>query len=138
MTKLDTLKDRIKKHEGLRLKPYHDTVGVLTIGYGHNLEKGISQRVADLLFEDDFHEAAILAEKIPEYNMLCLARQYVLIEMVFNMGYSGVMKFVNTRKAMADGRFSDAAKGMMNSLWARQVGRRAEFLAEIMETGVFK
>ena len=32
-----------KKHECSRLDMYKDTVGVWTIGYGHNLEEGIDQ-----------------------------------------------------------------------------------------------
>ena len=34
----DKLIERVKKHEGFETKPYKDTVGKLTIGYGRNLE----------------------------------------------------------------------------------------------------
>ena len=34
----------IKKHEGKLNKPYYDSEGILTVGYGYNLEKGLSDR----------------------------------------------------------------------------------------------
>lgn len=136
MSTLDKLKTRIKAHEGLRLKLYKDSLDISTIGYGRNLEaNGISHLVADIMFEEDFVEAVRNAMNIPEYAQLNEARRGVLIEMVFNMGYSAVMKFVNTRAAMARGDFEAAANGMLASKWARQVHTRANTLAEIMRTG---
>lgn len=35
---METLKERIKRHEGYRGGPYRDTKGKLTIGYGRNLD----------------------------------------------------------------------------------------------------
>ena len=41
------LAEQLKVHEGLRLKPYKDTVGKWTIGIGRNLEdKGITEQEA--------------------------------------------------------------------------------------------
>lgn len=134
---LTSLKAQIKRSEGLRLKPYKDSRGILTIGYGHNLEQAITQRVADLIFEEDFAAAALFAQNIPEYHQLCSARQAVLVDMVFNMGYAKVMKFEKMRAAVRRGDFAEAKRQMLDSAWHRQVGRRAEHLAEIMESGVF-
>ena len=47
------LVNTIKKHEGCRLDMYKDTVGVWTIGYGHNLEEGIDQETADFILARD-------------------------------------------------------------------------------------
>ena len=44
------LTDRVKMHEGLRLKPYRCTSGKLTIGYGRNIEdNGITEAEASFL-----------------------------------------------------------------------------------------
>ncbi|HAC30701.1 MAG TPA: lysozyme, partial [Marinobacter hydrocarbonoclasticus] len=50
------LKTQLKRHEGLRLKPYLDTASSprLTIGYGRNLEDvGISRDEADFMLDND-------------------------------------------------------------------------------------
>lgn len=133
------LKERIKDHEALRLDMYTDSEGILTIGYGHNLEKKpISKRAANVIFEDDFAEAKLYATKIPEYHAQCSARRAVLIEMVFNIGYAGVMKFSRMRAAMERDDFVTAASEMLDSKWAGQVGNRAIELSHIMNTGVYK
>ena len=43
----------VAKHEGLRLEMYHDTVGVPTIGYGHNMMMPISAEAAMVILQDD-------------------------------------------------------------------------------------
>ena len=48
--------DTIKKHEGCRLDMYKDTVGIWTIGYGHNLEEGIDQETADFILARDLEK----------------------------------------------------------------------------------
>ena len=40
----ERLKNDIKRHEGFRSKPYKDTVGKTTIGYGRNLDDVASTR----------------------------------------------------------------------------------------------
>jgi lysozyme len=51
------------------------------------------------------------------------------------MGLAGLLQFTNTLAAVREGRYEDAASGMLTSLWARQVGPRATRLAEMMRTG---
>src|SRR5574341_784631 len=60
-----TLMAELKRDEGVRLKPYRDTVGKLTIGAGRNLDdKGISAVEATILLANDIEEvcAALDAE----------------------------------------------------------------------------
>ena len=57
------------------------------------------------------------------------------MNMVFNLGQGGFMKFRNTIKHISNEEFDDAADGMLDSLWARQVKGRAVELAEMMRTG---
>jgi len=62
-------------------------------------------------------------------------RQAVLVDMAFNLGRAGLASFQKMRAALALGDFERAAAEMLDSLWARQVGRRARELAEMMQTG---
>lgn len=56
---ITVLKDMLIRHEGLKLKPYRDTVGKLTIGAGRNLnDLGISEREAMFLLDNDIMERA--------------------------------------------------------------------------------
>lgn len=124
-------------HEGLRLKPYLDTVGKWTIGVGRNLtDVGISDAEASLLLEHDLHRCLEDCETFLWFHSLDPIRQRVIVDMRFNLGAAGLRKFTNTLAAVARGDYDAAATGMMKSLWARQVKRRAVRLAEMMRTGV--
>jgi len=127
----------VKRHEGLRLKPYKDTVGKLTIGYGRNLEDvGITLEEAELMLEHDLDRALKDArEVIAGFDELDEVRQAVLVDMAFNLGRAGLAGFRNMRAALALGDFERAASEMLDSLWARQVGRRAQELADMMRSG---
>ena len=52
--------------------------------------------------------------------------------MAFNLGETRLSQFKQTLTAINEGRYADAATGMRNSLWYKQVGARAERLATIM------
>lgn len=123
-------------HEGLRLKPYPDTVGKLTIGYGRNLsDRGISKDEAELLLMHDLQEAIAAAGTYPWFAGLDPVRQRVVVDMLFNLGATKFRKFVGTIAAIASGDYVKASAHMLNSLWARQVGARATRLARMMATG---
>ena len=56
---METLRERIIRHEGLRLKPYRDTMGNWTIGYGRNLdERGITEEEAKIMLDYDIDISA--------------------------------------------------------------------------------
>jgi lysozyme len=127
----------LERDEGLRLKPYRDSVGKLTIGIGRNLDdKGISEAAARFLLGEDVLEVeAGLDEALPWWRQQEEVRQRVLANMAFNMGLAGLLQFTNTLAAVREGRYEDAASGMLASLWAKQVGPRAIRLAEMMRQG---
>jgi lysozyme len=131
------LRDSVMRHEGLRLTPYHDTVGKITIGYGRNLaDVGITRAEAAILLDHDLERAEVDARKaLPWFDTLNGVRQAVVIEMCFNLGLTRLLGFTNTLKAMQAGRYEQAAAGMLNSKWAQQVGHRAQTLARQMRTG---
>jgi lysozyme len=133
----EALADSLRVEEGLRLKPYRCSAGRLTIGYGHNLESTpITARAAEVILEDDIAEAVAAARRVcPQFDSLTRNRQVALANMVFQMGEAGVRTFRNTLAHIAAGRYADAAKGMLNSRWARQTPARAERMARLMEEG---
>ncbi len=110
--------------EGIRLKPYRDTVGKLTIGIGRNLDDvGISEDEArDLAMNDILHVERDLSRLVPCFTSLDDVRQRVLAELAFNMGVGGLLKFRNMLAAVAAHDFERATTEMLDSVAAREWG----------------
>lgn len=126
----------VRRYEGLSKIPYKCPTGHLTIGYGHNLENGISAAAAEFILQEDLNKAArAVKDAFPWWWKLDDARQFVLVDMAFNMGIAGLKGFKKMLAAMEQGEYQTAAKEMLASKWAVQVGRRAVELAKIMQTG---
>ena len=136
-------KERLRRllivHEGLRLKPYRCPAGYLTIGVGRNLEaRGISREEAMVLLENDIAEAEAAARGFfPAFDRLEEPRQAVLVDMAFNLGAVRLGGFRRFRAALERGDFEQAAREMLDSKWAEQVGPRARRLAEMMRRGTW-
>lgn len=131
------LKSLLIKHEGYREKLYQDTVGCWTIGIGRNLSaNGVYPSEIDLMVNHDidwaYHE---LVNTYGWFMRLNDARQIALTDMVFNLGFKKFQKFDHMIIALAQDDYKAAAKHMLDSKWALQVGKRAEELSEIMRTG---
>jgi lysozyme len=151
MNRRPQLVEALKLHEGLRLSPYHDTKGFLTIGYGHNLDAkplawlrpatAITKRIAEAILDMDVDDAIRgLDTGLPWWRELDDVREQVLADMAFNMGMGapgggGLRSFVTTLGHVRAGRWAQAKAGMLASKWHRDVGARAEELAEMMLTG---
>jgi lysozyme len=135
---LELIKEQLVRHEGLRLKPYRCTAGKLTIGIGRNLDDcGVSQSEAYIMLINDIMNCEKqLQAKIPDiYNGLDEVRKSVLLNMCFNLGISGLLGFKNTLAFVKAGDWERAANNMLVSKWAKQVGRRAIELSELMRKG---
>jgi len=128
----------LKKHEGLRLKPYRCTAGKLTIGYGRNLEAvGIREDEAtSMLINDIITYYELLHKRYGWFSELNRTRQAVCIDMAFNLGMKGFHSFKKTRYHLANHDFDLASKEMLKSIWAEQVGSRALELSKLMKEGV--
>lgn len=134
------LLDSLIGHEGIRNLPYEDTEGYLTIGIGHNLDNvPLSPRVIQMICEDDIASAEADLDSLWNHwkQDLSDARQNVIVEMVFNLGWTRFNKFVKFKQAIEDKDYDTAADEMLDSKWAKQVGRRAENLAKQMRTGQY-
>jgi len=149
---MNRIKAQLVRHEGLRLKPYRCTAGKLTIGIGRNLDdRGISQTEAYVLMENDILNCEKqLLDEIPEiYNGLDEVRKSVLLNMCISipqsrfaplrepcyLGIKGLLEFKNTLGFIGAGDWERAANDMLASKWAKQVGRRAIELSELMRKG---
>lgn len=127
------LLDMIARHEGLRLKPYQDTVGVWTVGYGHNLNIPIAESDAWHILETDT-QAAIndCLHEFPWFADLSEQRQWVIVDMRFNLGLAGLKQFKKFLRHVELGDYDSAADEMLKSKWAQQVKGRATELAAMM------
>ena len=120
------LLESIKKHEGFRSKPYPDPLhgwDVPTFGIGFTYiteeesEYLLGRRVATIKER--------LSTSIPKFTALPESIQNILIEMAFQLGVAGLLKFKKALAAISIGDYEEAAKEMLDSKWARQVPRRA-------------
>lgn len=127
--------EQLTRDEGLRLFPYVDTAGKTSIGVGRNLtDVGISQAESDVLLQNDIASATAKLERLyPWFSALDPVRQAVLINMTFNMG--SISSFPRMLALVQAGDYAGAAAEMLDSLWARQVGDRAQRLSQQMQTG---
>lgn len=150
LTTIDRLAERIKKHERFRSLVYDDATGktiapgtkvqgIATIGYGRNLAtRGITPAEANVLFGNDLDICISETRRaLPWIKDLDDARWSVIVEMAYNVGVPGLLKFKRTLASIQAGDYETAAVQMLESLWAEQVGKRAIVLAEIMRTGVW-
>lgn len=131
----------LKRHEGVVKTVYKDSRGYDTIGAGFLVDK----RVKGAGLTDEEINAVLkirvgsyvdeLDRQVPWWRTLTPTRQAVLADMAYNLGVPGLLKFKNTLAMVKSGDYDGAAKGMLNSLWAKQVKGRATELADLMRQG---
>ena len=76
-----------------------------------------------------------VSQKMPWVWDLDEVRRRVIIDMSFNLGTAGFLKFKNTIKAIRAQDWKAAQAGMLNSKWARQTKTRSVTLSKMMTTG---
>ena len=131
------------KDEGLSLSVYYDSKGYPTIGVGHKLKSpcdDITLEYAGILLAEDLKLARqAVMRNVPCFGELCEERQFVLINMCFQLGPSGLLGFKKMLLALNNKAYSVAASEMLDSKWARKDSpKRAKRLAKIMEAGVME
>lgn len=118
--------EQIARHEGLRLRPYLDSVGVWTVGYGHNMNEPITESDAKQILVSDIQKAINgCVHAYPWFMELSQPRQYAMIDLAFNLGIGGLNGFKKFLSAMELGNYYDAAYQLEKSRWAEQVKGRA-------------
>ena len=146
---------RLLIHEGLRLQPYFCSKKKLTIGVGRCLDTnpltaeeekvvgdwrhGITKCSAMYLLRNDIKRIyKELKKELPYFADLDSERQYALIDMAFNLGVYGLLRFKKMLKAIEKGDFKTASKECLDSKYAKEVGVRALRIAKTIENGVFQ
>lgn len=134
---IESLTDRLIRHEGLRLMPYTDTVGKLSIGVGRNLSDcGISHGEALYMLGNDVQDVQQeVTAAFPWILSIDDVRQSVIYEMAFQLGIDGLLKFKQMLADMKVYDWQNAAKEMLNSAWHSQTPARCEELAALMANG---
>lgn len=141
--KSDLIK-QLRRDEGVKSQAYQDHLGFWTIGIGRLIDdrkagSGLRDFEMDYLLNNDIEDRIeALTKRIPWFLELDEARQGVLLNMSFQMGVEGLLGFKNTLAMVQGGNYEGAARGMLNSLWAKQTPARAHRLSEQMRTGVWK
>lgn len=125
-----------KNEEGLRLKAYQDTKGVWTIGYGTNLQTlEISQEQADRWMMEKLESIADRLDSYPPAANLSQARKDVLIEMAYNLGWGGLLKFKKMWAAIELQDWKLAAVEILDSEAGRDLRKRYTKLARRFQDG---
>ena len=127
----DRLVDQLLRHEGLKLQPYRCSEGKLTIGIGRNLDdNGITEKEAVFMLENDL--AWCMAECHKNFTWFNKADPLIkeaVINLVFNMGITRFLGFKKTIAFLAAGKYELAGAELLNSLYAEQVPKRAQEIA---------
>lgn len=129
--------DQLIAHEGMRLRPYVDTVGKITIGCGRNLtDVGLSNDEALELLDHDIDDAILDLATFDWFPSLDLVRQRAVIDLRFNLGHEGFRTFKAFIAAMARKSYKVAGLELQTSKWAHQVQpTRVMRLRAMVETG---
>lgn len=138
---MEDVKKMVIRHEGIRTKPYKDSVGLWTVGVGHLIGDGkslppewdreFSQQEVMNLFEQDFAHHVEIAEKGPGYMSANDSAKGGFIDLSFNLGkWWTVMK--QAAKRAAGGDYVGTAEELKDSKWFTQVGNRAKEVTSLI------
>jgi lysozyme len=125
----------IREHEGVRRLPYEDTLGVLTVGVGRNLERGLSDDEIEYLFQNDLREALRTAETYSHWRTLNTNRRAAILDMAFQLGAARLSTFVKMHDALERRDYDAAADECLDSRYAEQVPARARKISEMLRNG---
>jgi lysozyme len=141
----------LKRHEGVKLKPYRCTAGKKTIGAGHNIDaKGlpddiqayldeygcITTEMVDILLDQDIEDAITDCEKLyPGFGNFSDSRQDALCDFLFNVGYGTAKTFKTMNGYINAGQWDEASDALLRSLYAKQVKGRAKEIAQMLRDG---
>lgn len=143
----EAIYEQLKVDEGVVYEIYEDHLGYATFGVGHLVlesDPEHGQPVGTPVSEDRVRECfeKDLDTAISECVVLYGAEtwdnfpgevQEVLVNMLFNLGRPRLSKFKNFNTKLIEGDYAGAAPEGLDSLWARQVGARANRLMERLE-----
>ena len=138
-----SLEEKVKLHEGFVSKIYLDSLSKKTIGWGHlitpddHFKEGVEYSKEELedVFQKDLKRAINEADDLIKIKIANKARE-VIIEMVYQLGKTGVSKFKNMWSALQESppNYFEAHVQMLDSRWAKQTPGRCVELSETMKS----
>tara|TARA_B110000503_G_scaffold138833_1_gene225797 strand:- start:767 stop:1759 length:993 start_codon:yes stop_codon:yes gene_type:complete len=139
----EDIKKMIINHEGMRNKPYKDSLGLWTVGVGHLIGDGkslpkewdreFSQEEIMKMFDDDYAHHRTAAQKIPGFSKLDTSGQGALTDLTFNMGPSWIKKWPKLQEQMANLDLAGAASNLEGSKWYAQVKSRGPTVVDLLK-----
>ena len=142
---INRLRVEIENDEGCKYEVYLDHLGLPTCGIGHlikeddpehGLEVGtkIDEERVNELFETDIKVTIDECKLIyNDFDDLPEEAQYIIANMMFNMGLTRLSKFKKHNAALQCGDWKEAAVEGRDSRWYKQVTNRAERLMSRLE-----
>lgn len=151
-----TLEAWVEEHEGLRFVAYDDATGkdvldggvckgTLTIGYGQTGDAYVwpgrvitEQQAKDMLHPALARASGAAAQDvgITTWQRLDGVRRIAVADMAYNLGGAGLAGFGATIALIRAFDWPAVHKHLLASLWARQVGSRANDDAHMLLTGL--
>lgn len=139
----------LRQEEGVRYKPYIDSLGYPTTGVGFKLgPQGASLSHYTFTLSDKIIDAwlcenieIIQSRMLQEGEISCAltrcnhARQDILISMAYQMGVTGLRGFHLMLSAIVAENWNDASAQMLSSTWSKQTPARAQRHADVMRSG---
>jgi len=147
--------ERIKQHEGFVGKPYIDPLVInkpenynilepemniikrnfdklkVTFGYGFTF---LTEDEATLVLNSRVHTIRLeLVGKLSWIQLEPSEVQDVLVEMAYQIGVSGLLKFKKTLQYCKDKNYVKMSEEMLLSKWAEQTPNRAKELSNIIQ-----
>jgi len=121
---------RTMQYEGFRSKPYKDSEGYWTQGYGKRVASGslpaISEAQAAKNFNEDYSSlTSSFFKKYPQFKNVDANVAEVLSDLAYNMGPNWPKKFPKVLAYLNKKDYDNAGKQILNSKYAEQVGQRA-------------
>jgi lysozyme len=123
------VKQMLVRHEGIRIFPYKCSENYLTISCGRNLEtNGISEEEAMYLLDNDIKRVKEeLNMNFGAWRTMPEKARMVCIDMTFQMGITGFMKFRKTRQLMEMGLWLESSEEILRSRYNLQTPNRAAY-----------
>ncbi len=139
----DALISMLMLDEGMSLLPYDDATGKLvkapkgniTIGIGINIGNRITEDEAIYLCLNRVKDLQERLMQLPFYSSLDSVRKLVLINVAYNVGFDGLLKFKKMLKAFAEKDWGQAVKELLDSSAARKLKGRYYRLADTLSDG---
>lgn len=136
------MQEHLIAQEGWRNHVYVDSLGHKTIGVGHHLPDndplgesfGLHDSEVDIIFNQDLDRAIQDAKDLGgDFYQHPTKIREVIIYLCFNLGYEGFRHFEKMRMALYHHDYHLAAHELRNSLYAKQLPKRAALYAAMLD-----